>query len=128
MSTPRKSQRTKKPVTIWEEKRAPPAALDPKITEKTARNQPETALKSIVIGSLLKSIQLDLEQLPKLPIYYLLLKLYYKPSESSSIGLPQLQTFKRLFPQEIVDIIVNATNSYTENTRICAKEFNDIRK
>jgi hypothetical protein len=56
MSTPRKSQRTKKPVTSWEEKRALPAALDPKITEKRGRNQSETALKPIVIRSLTESI------------------------------------------------------------------------
>jgi hypothetical protein len=36
--------------------------------------------------------------------------------------------FKRLFPQEIVDIIVDTTNSYAENARIYTKKFNDIRK
>jgi hypothetical protein len=56
MSMPRKSQRTKKPVTSWEEKRAHPAALNPKSTEKRGRNQSETALKPIVIRSLPESI------------------------------------------------------------------------
>jgi hypothetical protein len=32
--TPRKSQRARKPVTIWEEKKAPSPASDPKITKK----------------------------------------------------------------------------------------------
>jgi hypothetical protein len=43
--TPRKSQRAPKPITVREEKKAPLTASDPKITNKTARNQPETALK-----------------------------------------------------------------------------------
>lgn len=35
--TPRKSQQAPKPKTIWEEKKAPSAALDPKLTVETAR-------------------------------------------------------------------------------------------
>jgi hypothetical protein len=57
--TPRKSQRARKPITIWEEKKAPPAASDPKITKKIARIRPETALRPIATGPLLDACELD---------------------------------------------------------------------
>jgi Transposase IS4 len=49
---PRKSQRRPKPITIWEEKKAPPAASDPKLGSETARNKPETALKPVAVEPL----------------------------------------------------------------------------
>jgi len=121
--TPRKSQRARKPVTIWEEIKAPPPASDPKITKTTARNRPETALRPIATGPLPAASELDENHLPNLPTYEPPLKLRYKPSESSSTGLSELQTFKKLFPQAVVDIIVDATNSYAENAREIAEEF-----
>jgi hypothetical protein len=71
---PRKSQRRPKSITIWEEKKAPPAASDPKLSSKIVRNKPKTALKPIIIKLLLA---VDSEQLPQLPTYYLPLELYY---------------------------------------------------
>lgn len=121
--TPRKSQRVRKPITIWEEKKAPPAASDPKITKKTARNRPETALQPVATGPLPEATKLDEFHLPDLPIYDPPLKLRYKPSKSNATGLSKLQIFKRLFPQAVVDIIVDATNSYAENAREAAEEF-----
>jgi hypothetical protein len=88
--TPRKSQRTRKPITIWEEKKAPPAASDPKITNKTARIRPETALQPIATGPLPAASELDENHLPDLPIYKPPLELRYEPSESSSTGLSEL--------------------------------------
>jgi hypothetical protein len=41
---PRMSQRKPKPTTIWEQKGAPSAAKDPKVTKKTARTEKKTAL------------------------------------------------------------------------------------
>jgi len=125
--TLRKSQRVRKPVTVWEEKSAPSPASDPKITRKTARNQPETALRPIATGPLPKSSKLDENHLPDLPTYEPPLKLRYKPSESSASGLSKLQTFKKLFSQVVVDIIVNATNSYAENARETTEKFSEIR-
>jgi hypothetical protein len=121
--TPRKSKRVRKPITIWEEKKAPPAASDPKITIKTARNRPETALRPIATGPLPAASELDENHLPDLPTYELPLKLRYRPSESSSTGLSELQTFKKLFPQAVINIIIDATNSYAENAREIAEEF-----
>jgi hypothetical protein len=121
--TPRKSQRAPKPITIWEEKKAPPAASDPKITKKSARNRPETALRLIATGPLPEASELKENHLPDLSTYEPPLKLRYKPSESSATGPSELQTCKKLFSQAVVDIIVDATNSYAENAREIAKEF-----
>jgi hypothetical protein len=121
--TPRKSQRARKPVTIWEEKQAPPPASDPKITKKSARNRPETALRSIVTWPLPAATELNENHFPDLSIYEPPLKLRCKPFKSSSTGLSELQMFKKLFPQAVVNIIVDATNSYAENTREIAEEF-----
>jgi Transposase IS4 len=120
---PRKSQRAPKPITIWEERRASPAASDPKITKKTARNRPKTALRPIVSGPLPEAAQVDESHLPELPTYHPPLKLIYKCSESNATGLSKLETFKQLFTQEIVDTAVNATNSYAENARETAYEI-----
>jgi hypothetical protein len=67
--TLRKSQRKPKPRTIWEEKKAPSAASDPKITQKTARTVEKTALKPIATGPLSDNIGFDESDLPELPIY-----------------------------------------------------------
>jgi hypothetical protein len=115
--TPRKSGRVSKPITIWEEKKAPPAASDLKITEKTARNRPETALEPIPIGQLPESTKFNYGRLPELPDYHPLLDLRSKPSESIATGLSILQTFLLFFTQAIVDIIVVATNAYTTRGR-----------
>ena len=115
--TPRRSQRAPVPITIWEEKKAPPAASDPKITEKTARNQPETALKPIAIGPLPKSTKFDNGHLRELPDYHPPLNLRSKPSKSIATGLSTLQTFQLFFTQAMVDIIVLATNAYAARAR-----------
>jgi hypothetical protein len=65
--TPRKSQRAPKPITIWEEKKAPPAASNLKVTEKTAQNQSETALKPVPVRPLPESTKFDHGHLPTLP-------------------------------------------------------------
>jgi hypothetical protein len=65
----RRSERKPKPATIWEEKGAPSAAKDPKITRKTARTEEKTALKPVATGPLPESIGFDEKHLPKLPIY-----------------------------------------------------------
>jgi hypothetical protein len=91
--SPRKSQRALKPITVWEEKKAPPAASDPKITEKTARNRSETALKPISVRPLLESTKFDYNYLFTLPEYHLLFNLRLKPFKLIAIDLFILQTF-----------------------------------
>lgn len=76
--TLRKSQRVRKPVTLWEETRAPSPASDPKITRKTARDRPETALRPVATRHLLIPSEFDKNHLSKLSIYEPLLELYYK--------------------------------------------------
>jgi hypothetical protein len=125
--TPRRSQRAPKPVTICEEKDAPPAATDPKITKKPARNRPETALRPIATGPHPEAAHVNGSYLSELPIYYPPLKLIYKFSKSNATGLSKLKTFKQLFTQDIVDRIVNATNSYAENTRETIDNFSCAR-
>lgn len=97
--------------------KAPPAASDPKITEKTARNRPETALEPIPINQLSESTKFNYGRLPELPDYHLLLDLRSKPFEPIATGLSILQTFLLFFTQAIVDIIVVATNAYTARAR-----------
>jgi hypothetical protein len=65
----RRSKRKAKPKTIWEEKGAPSAASDSKITKKNARTEPKTALKPIPIGRLQDAVELDEKSLPELPTY-----------------------------------------------------------
>jgi hypothetical protein len=86
----RRSQRKPKPITIWEEKDAPSAAKDPKITKKTARTEQKTALKPIAAGPLPESLE---KRLPELPLYNPPLTLCFEPSKSLAIGLSELSTF-----------------------------------
>jgi hypothetical protein len=87
---PRKSQRNRKPRTVWEEKRAPSAASDLKITEKTARIKKKTALKLIITRPLPTTIDFDEAHLPELSIYKLSLKLQFQRLESLATGLSEL--------------------------------------
>ena len=105
------------PKTTWEEKGAPFAASDPKITKKTARTAQKTALKPVITGLLPETIELDENDLPELPTYNSPLNLQNEASESLAIGLSELDTFQRLLTPAIVDRIVVATNSYAENAR-----------
>jgi hypothetical protein len=109
---PRKSQRASKPATIWEEKQAPPAALDPKNNSSNARTKPETALKPIPTGPLLDSTKFDRGHLRELPDYSPPLILLRKPSESIATCLSILETFQLFVTQAMVAIIVVVTNGY----------------
>jgi Transposase IS4 len=120
--SPRKSQRQRKATTIWEEKRAPSAASDPKITKKTARTEEKTALKPVVTGPLPEAIGFDEAHLPELPTYTVPLELQFQPSKSLAIGQPELDIFQQLLTPAIIDKIVEATNSYAVNTRANTSE------
>jgi hypothetical protein len=86
----RRSQRVPKPITIWEEKKAPSAALDPKITTATTRTRPETAFKPIPAEPLLKTSKLDHGHLPNLSYYLPPFKIHYKAPQLVAIGLSAL--------------------------------------
>jgi hypothetical protein len=81
------------PKTIWEEKGAPSAASDPKITTKAARTEQKTALKPIAVSRLLETAELDKKDLPELPTYKPPLNLQFQASKSLATGLSELQTF-----------------------------------
>ena len=89
----RRSQRQPKPKTIWEEKGAPSAARDPKITKRTDRTEQKTALKPVAVGPLPKTLEIDVNQLPDLPVYKPPLELQFEPSKSLLKGLSKLDTF-----------------------------------
>jgi hypothetical protein len=89
----RRSHRTKAPRTIWEQKSAPSAASDPKITKKTARTEQKTALKPVAVSPLPETVKLNKKDLLKLPTYELPLKLQFQASELLATGLLELQTF-----------------------------------
>jgi hypothetical protein len=91
--TPRKSYRVRKARTIWEQKEAPPASKDTKITKNTARMAKKTALKPIATGPLSKTVKCDVNNLPELPTYKPPLDLQFEASELLATGLMELQTF-----------------------------------
>ncbi len=113
----RRSQRQPKPKTIWEEKGAPSAARDPKITKRTDRTEQKTALKPIAIGPLPEVPEFDVKQLSDLPVYEPPLALRFILSKLLLQGLSQLDTFQRLLTSAIIDRIVESTNSYVKNAR-----------
>jgi Transposase IS4 len=114
---PHKNKSNSEPVKIWEDTQAPPAASDPKLTSKTARNKPETALKPVPTGPLPEQVNLNPKHLPDLPTYKPPLNLRSKPSKPAATGLTILQSFLQLFTPAMVATIVIATNSYAENAR-----------
>jgi hypothetical protein len=67
--TPRKSHHVRKARAIWEQRGAPPAAKDPRITSKTARTVEKTALKPLATGPLPIAVSFDADHLPELPTY-----------------------------------------------------------
>ena len=109
----RKSQRSRRATVAFDDRIASSAAPSTNLTSEIARDNPETALKPIAVEPL---PEID-NQLPELPEYHLPIETYSKCSESTATGLSELQTFKQLYTQEIVDIIVKATNSYAEKAR-----------
>ena len=88
-----RSQRQPKPKTIWEEKGAPSAARDLKITKRTDRTEQKTAFKPVVSGPLPETLEFDVNQLPDLPTYKPPLELRFKSSKSLLKGLSELDTF-----------------------------------
>jgi Transposase IS4 len=114
---PRRSQRVPKPITIREEKEALPAASDPKITSATTRTRPETALKPVAAEPLPEASKLDSNDLPDLLHYLPPLKLQYNEGRPLASGLSPLQAFLLFFTQEMVDLIVYATNAYASRKR-----------
>jgi Transposase IS4 len=115
--TPRKSHRVRKARTIWEQKGAPPAAKDLKITRKTARTVEKTALKPIATGPLPITVGFDADHLPELPTYKPPLDLEFQLSQSLNAGLSQLEVLRQLLTPSIIDIIVAATNNLAANAR-----------
>lgn len=91
--TPRKSHHVRKARINWEQKRASPAAEDPKITKKTARTEEKTVLKPVITDPLSKTVEFDADHLSELPIYKSSLELEFEASESLVTNLTKSQTF-----------------------------------
>ena len=70
-----KSHHVRKTRIIWEQKRAPSAVNDPKITKKNARTTEKTVLKPVATGPLPETVEFDADHLPELPVYILSLDL-----------------------------------------------------
>jgi hypothetical protein len=121
--TPRKSHRVRKARTIWEQKGAPSAAKDPKITKKSARTVEKTALKPIATGPLSKAVGFDADNLSDLSTYKLPLDLEFQAAESLTTKLSELKMFQKLLMPAIVNRIVDATNSYAKNVRTNASKL-----
>jgi Transposase IS4 len=124
----RRSQRQSKPKTIWEQKGAPSAASDPKVTRKAARTVDKTALKPVATGTFPKDcggLNLKKHSLPELPDYTPPLNLQFQPSISLYAGLTELQIFQQLITPDIISRIVAATNSHAERVRGADPIFSD---
>lgn len=70
--TLRRAQRPRKPVTIWEEKAAPSAAIDPKIPPKAARTAGKTAFGRIAIEPLSTAFKFDISRIARSQSGYLI--------------------------------------------------------
>jgi Transposase IS4 len=121
----RKYQRSRRTTISFDDIIAASTASTPKLTSKSARINPKTALKPNANEPL---PELKNGPLPELPEYKPPFNLRSKLSNSIATGLSELQTFKKLYTQEVVDKIVNATNSYAENDRETAETFNHARR
>lgn len=108
------SERKTKATVAFEDKIIASTASTPKLTSRTARNNPKTALKPFAVEPL---PELDHGHLPELPKYEPPLNIRSSPSKSMATGLSELETFQQLYSQDVVDSVVNATNSYAENAR-----------
>jgi hypothetical protein len=121
--TLRRSQRKLKPRIIWEEKGAPSAASDPKITLKSERTDQKTALKPIATEPFLIVTKLNEKQLPELLRYDLSLELRYESSKSLVISLSELNIFQQLLTPAIIEKIVKAINIYIYIIREIVEEL-----
>jgi Transposase IS4 len=113
----RRSERARKPRTIWEQKGAPSTASDPKISQESARTAEKTALKPVATGTLPPQVALERNDLPDLPDYTPPLELCFEHSKPLISPITELETFQHFLTHEIIAIIVRNTNSYAENTR-----------
>jgi hypothetical protein len=87
----RRSKRTPVPTTRWEEKAAPSAAVDPKITKKTVKTKQKTSFKSITIGIRPKPIELDKNDFPEQSKHISVPETGWKQTGAPSIALdPQI--------------------------------------
>ena len=111
----RRSQRQPKPKTIWEEKGAPSAARDPKITKRTDRTEQKTTFKPVVNGPLPETLEFDVNQLSDLSAYKPSLELRFEPSKSLLKDLSELDTFQKLLTFVIINRIVESMNNYVKN-------------
>jgi Transposase IS4 len=122
---PRQSERKRKATVAFEDRSTASTASAPKLTSRKARNNPKTALKPVAVEPL---PELDHGRLPELPEYEPPLDLRSLPSESIATGLSELETFQQLYTQDVVDLIVNATNSYAENARETMENYDHARR
>ena len=75
--TSRKSHPVRKTRTIWEQKGAPSAANDPKITKKNVRTTEKTVLKPVATSPLSNTIEFDVDHLRTLNVLKTLYVSYY---------------------------------------------------
>ena len=84
------SHHVRKIRTIWEQKGAPSAVNDPKITKKNVRTAERTVLRPVATGPLPKTVEFDIDHLPELPTYIPLLDLQSEILNSFFQGLIEL--------------------------------------
>ena len=112
-----RSERTRKPKTIWEQKETSSAARDSKITKKAVRMIKETVLKAVATSILSEDLGLNRQSLSELSDYIPSFKLQYLYSKLLCTTLTKLKLFQKFLTSSIVTKIVENTNSYVENVR-----------
>ena len=100
-----RSEHAWKPCTIWEQKGAPSAAFDSKISQKTAHIVKKTALKLVATELLPSQVTLEHNNLPDLPDYTSLLKLHFKHSKLLILLNIKLKAFQHFLMPEIIAIV-----------------------
>lgn len=116
--TPRKSHRVRKARTIWEQKGAPPAPKDPRNhKEKSSFGKKNSVDTYRNWFSSKNTVDFDADHLSELSTYKPPLNLEFKALELLVTGLTELHTFQKLLMPAIIDIIVDATNSYAKIAR-----------
>ena len=109
---PRRTARVFKPRTIWEQKGAPSAAEDLKVTKRLLVLRRKLRSNLLQLDHSPKKLVWIKDHLPDLPDYTPPLDLHYQPSKSFVTGLSELQIFQQLLIVATVEKIVVATNNY----------------
>jgi hypothetical protein len=112
----RRSQRQPVPKNIWEEKRAPSAAKDTKITRKKRSYSERNSARTYCDWAASENCGIEGGQTSKASYIQPTTQIAKRTFKLLATGFTQLQTFQQLLTPAIVEEIILAINSFAENT------------